>query len=214
VKLRAAHRSRDHRRAGTECARYLPQALPSASSAVASLKPFNAMLIDGPGELMIRRTGYTGEDGFEVVLPVSEARTWTASAKRRRPCGLGARDTLRLEAGMNLYGQDMDETVTPLESGLWVDRRPVEPARFHRQGGARRPCDALPATRRARAAGQGRRAARAQVVHTLTATARSRAARSARRSISRSRFARVPGPVAPGDTVKVVVRIASSRRAS
>lgn len=68
----------------------------------------------------IGRTGYTGEDGFEILLPAAEAvALWRAlHAAGVRPCGLGARDTLRLEAGMNLYGQDMDETVSPLESGL------------------------------------------------------------------------------------------------
>ena len=70
--------------------------------------------------LFVARTGYTGEDGFEVVVPAAEiAATWDALvAAGVRPCGLGARDTLRLEAGMNLYGSDMDETTTPLESGL------------------------------------------------------------------------------------------------
>ena len=69
---------------------------------------------------MIARTGYTGEDGFEIVLPASAAADlWTRLRDAGvAPCGLGARDTLRLEAGMNLYGQDMDETVTPQESGL------------------------------------------------------------------------------------------------
>ncbi len=68
----------------------------------------------------VARTGYTGEDGFEVMLPSSAAPAfWQAlGAAGVLPCGLGARDTLRLEAGMNLYGNDMDETVTPLESGL------------------------------------------------------------------------------------------------
>ena len=72
------------------------------------------------GDVMIARTGYTGEDGFEVVLPAADAAgLWTRLRDAGvAPCGLGARDTLRLEAGMNLYGQDMDETVTPLESGL------------------------------------------------------------------------------------------------
>jgi aminomethyltransferase len=72
------------------------------------------------GELFIGRTGYTGEDGFELILPHAElVRTWgLLLAAGVRPCGLGARDTLRLEAGMNLYGQDMDETVSPLECGL------------------------------------------------------------------------------------------------
>ena len=80
----------------------------------------------------IARTGYTGEDGFEIFVPPAMAsRVWQALLEAGRgaevlPCGLGARDTLRLEAGMNLYGQDMDESVTPLESGLaWtVDLTP------------------------------------------------------------------------------------------
>ena len=68
----------------------------------------------------VARTGYTGEDGFEIMLPGSDAAaTWRALvAQGARPAGLGARDTLRLEAGMNLYGNDMDETRQPLESGL------------------------------------------------------------------------------------------------
>ena len=72
------------------------------------------------GDYFIARTGYTGEDGFEIMLPASRAAAfWSAlAAAGVRPCGLGARDTLRLEAGMNLYGQDMDEGVNPLESGL------------------------------------------------------------------------------------------------
>lgn len=71
-------------------------------------------------DLFIARTGYTGEDGFEIVLPESQAvafwdRLLAAGVK---VAGLGARDTLRLEAGMNLYGQDMDEDVSPYEAGL------------------------------------------------------------------------------------------------
>ena len=71
-------------------------------------------------ELAVARTGYTGEDGYEIMLPVAQASSlWAALLEAGvRPCGLGARDTLRLEAGMNLYGADMDESVTPLESGL------------------------------------------------------------------------------------------------
>ena len=70
--------------------------------------------------LFIARTGYTGEDGFEIVVPQDNAvALWNALlAAGVKPAGLGARDTLRLEAGMNLYGQDMDETVTPYEAGL------------------------------------------------------------------------------------------------
>jgi aminomethyltransferase len=71
-------------------------------------------------DVFVARTGYTGEDGFEIVVP--EAHTvafWNALlAAGVKPAGLGARDTLRLEAGMNLYGQDMDDTVSPYEAAL------------------------------------------------------------------------------------------------
>ena len=83
----------------------------------AELKPFSAGQF---GDLFIARTGYTGEDGFEISMH-AEPRIllWDRLvAAGVAPCGLGARDTLRLEAGMNLYGQDMDESLTPLESGL------------------------------------------------------------------------------------------------
>jgi aminomethyltransferase len=82
-----------------------------------ALKPFTALEAD---ELFIARTGYTGEDGWEVVLPAEQGADYWRQfvAAGIRPCGLGARDTLRLEAGMNLYGTDMDETTSPLESGL------------------------------------------------------------------------------------------------
>ena len=81
------------------------------------LKPFHSVTI---GELMVATTGYTGEEGFEIILPAKAAVfTWQMLAEAGvKPCGLGARDTLRLEAGMALYGSDMDETITPLEAGL------------------------------------------------------------------------------------------------
>jgi aminomethyltransferase len=71
-------------------------------------------------ELFVARTGYTGEDGFEVMVPVAHAVAfWNKLvAAGVPPAGLGARDTLRLEAGMALYGQDMDQSVSPLEAGL------------------------------------------------------------------------------------------------
>lgn len=74
---------------------------------------------EGDG-LFIARTGYTGEDGFEIMVPETQAVALWNRLKDAgvAPAGLGARDTLRLEAGMNLYGQDMDETVTPYEAGL------------------------------------------------------------------------------------------------
>ncbi|HXZ48892.1 MAG TPA: glycine cleavage system aminomethyltransferase GcvT [Usitatibacter sp.] len=101
------------------------QAFPEMRAPTESLAPFHATAV---GELMVARTGYTGEDGFELVLPATQAAgAWQALVDAgARPCGLGARDTLRLEAGMNLYGQDMDARVCPLDAGLaWtVDLAP------------------------------------------------------------------------------------------
>ena len=79
----------------------------------------DAKSVDGV-DLFIARTGYTGEDGFEIVLPEEGAVAfWNALIEAGvKPAGLAARDTLRLEAGMNLYGQDMDEDVTPYVAGL------------------------------------------------------------------------------------------------
>ena len=85
--------------------------------AALALKPFFGL---EAGHLFIARTGYTGEDGWEVTMPAGQAAGyWNKFVNAGiRPCGLGARDTLRLEAGMNLYGSDMDESVSPLEAGL------------------------------------------------------------------------------------------------
>ncbi len=98
------------------------QVLPETQAASAEIKPFNAVIVKDTayGEVMVARTGYTGEDGFELAFPASQAEAlWNAlAAAGVKPAGLGARDTLRLEAGMNLYGQDMDETVNPLDAGL------------------------------------------------------------------------------------------------
>ena len=90
---------------------------PKHQAAALELKPFFGAAFDS---WFVSSTGYTGEDGFEVMIPAADA----ADAWRRllgqgvKPAGLGARDTLRLEAGMNLYGNDMDENHHPLESGL------------------------------------------------------------------------------------------------
>ncbi|HUL64840.1 MAG TPA: glycine cleavage system aminomethyltransferase GcvT [Burkholderiaceae bacterium] len=86
----------------------------------AATEPLGAFFAADLGALFVARTGYTGEDGFEVMVPAAQAPVlWRSlAAAGVAPCGLGARDTLRLEAGMNLYGQDMDESVSPLESGL------------------------------------------------------------------------------------------------
>ena len=108
--------------------------LPWLMEKFASLnRPFTAVKFKDPDnthEWMIARTGYTGEDGFEIAVPVPPCsdsspyltiieEIWSGFTNAGiKPCGLGARDTLRLEAGMNLYGQDMDETVSPLNAGL------------------------------------------------------------------------------------------------
>jgi len=90
---------------------------PALRAAALELAPFCGAAFDS---WFIARTGYTGEDGFEVMLPAADAaKTWIElCAQGIQPAGLGARDTLRLEAGMNLYGKDMDENHHPLESGL------------------------------------------------------------------------------------------------
>ena len=95
---------------------------PDAAAATKKTGKFSAIeagLPDGT-PLFIARTGYTGEDGFEIIVPEAKAvALWDALlAAGVKPAGLGARDTLRLEAGLNLYGQDMDETVSPFEAAL------------------------------------------------------------------------------------------------
>ncbi len=91
--------------------------VPDLAEQAVGLKPFAFVLI---GQWQVARTGYTGEDGFEVIMPATEVVAFWRSllAAGATPCGLGARDTLRLEAGLNLYGADMDESVTPLESNI------------------------------------------------------------------------------------------------
>jgi aminomethyltransferase len=88
-----------------------------AAENIKSIKPFNGVQLD---KYFFARTGYTGEDGFEIMVPNElAAGVWDELlAAGVKPVGLGARDTLRLEAGMNLYGTDMDESTSPLISGL------------------------------------------------------------------------------------------------
>ncbi len=91
--------------------------LGARAGALPDLKPFNALALN---TWFIARTGYTGEDGYEIILPAIDAVDFWQQLRNAdvHPCGLGARDTLRLEAGMNLYGTDMDESLTPLDCGL------------------------------------------------------------------------------------------------
>ena len=95
----------------------LSQVIPMFSDPVLNLSGFQIFQHD---DLFIACTGYTGEDGFEIILPHDQALSlWDTVIKAgARPIGLGARDSLRLEAGMNLYGADMDDQTTPLETGL------------------------------------------------------------------------------------------------
>lgn len=90
---------------------------PAQIDAVSTLTPFESVEI---GNWFFARTGYTGEDGLEIIVPTADiADIWSAlSAVGVQACGLAARDTLRLEAGLLLHGQDMDESTTPLESAL------------------------------------------------------------------------------------------------
>ncbi|MEJ2141114.1 MAG: glycine cleavage system aminomethyltransferase GcvT [Gammaproteobacteria bacterium] len=93
------------------------KALGDKAKGLDDLGVFFAVLRD---DMMIARTGYTGEDGYEIMLPNEDASSFWAALLEAdvKPCGLGARDTLRLEAGMNLYGSDMDEETSPLEAAL------------------------------------------------------------------------------------------------
>lgn len=87
------------------------------NAAVEGMKPFFGVQA---GDLFIATTGYTGENGYEIVVPEAQAADlWQQLVDAGvKPCGLGARDTLRLEAGMNLYGLDMDEAISPLAANM------------------------------------------------------------------------------------------------
>lgn len=91
---------------------------PEWADKVNALKPFQGQ--DMGGDYFVARTGYTGEDGVEVMLPSTDAEAFFNALKEQgvQPCGLGARDTLRLEAGMNLYGHDMNDDISPLQAGM------------------------------------------------------------------------------------------------
>ena len=97
-----------------------------SSTNLAELPRFGQRMLTLPDlntDVLVARTGYTGEDGFELLLPREAGRTlWTRLLDQGvTPCGLGARDSLRLEAAMHLYGQDMDTSTSPFEAGLgWL----------------------------------------------------------------------------------------------
>jgi aminomethyltransferase len=108
----------------------IKQAIPELANSANELKVFHAACVQTSlGEIMIARTGYTGEDGAELLIPLEKtARAWDLLVNvGAQPAGLGARDTLRLEAGMNLYGQDMNDQTSPLDVGLsWTIDRSTE----------------------------------------------------------------------------------------
>ena len=113
---------------GPDAPAVLSRARPELAARALPLASFHST---GSDAAFVARTGYTGEDGFEIVVPGAQVvELWRSLLDAgAAACGLGARDTLRLEAGMALYGQDIDQSVSPLESGLaWtVDLGPDRP---------------------------------------------------------------------------------------
>ena len=107
---------------GPQSAKILAQAFPNIAAELQSLHYFHVQFLTTTfGKLMFARTGYTGEDGFEIGIPLKMGQAvWDFLLKQDqlKPAGLGARDTLRIEAGYTLYGQDMGTHTNPLDSGL------------------------------------------------------------------------------------------------
>lgn len=107
---------------GPKAVEKLAQAKPNWAETLEKITPFvgaDLADIEAPN-WFVARTGYTGEDGVEVILPADDAAEFFALLKEHgiKPAGLGARDTLRMEAGMNLYGHDMDETISPYDCNM------------------------------------------------------------------------------------------------
>jgi aminomethyltransferase len=183
-------------------------AVPGSEAATAEMKPFFGRAVStADGEVFVARTGYTGEDGFEVMVPAARAEaTWHAfAAAGVQPCGLGARDTLRLEAGMNLYGQDMDESVSPLVSGLAWTVDLASPRNFVGKAAlvAAPPARKLAGLLLLDAGGVLRAHQRVITDHGDGEVTSGTFSPTLGKSIA---LARVPSAVAPGDTVRVAVR--------
>ncbi|OTP67822.1 glycine cleavage system aminomethyltransferase GcvT [Caballeronia sordidicola] len=190
------------------------QVLPETRESTAELKPFNAVQFpeSSYGDVMLARTGYTGEDGFEIVIPATQVeRFWnTLVAQGVKPAGLGARDTLRLEAGMNLYGQDMDDTVSPLDAGLsWTvdmsdaNRAFVGRAALEANGSKTRFVGLILQKENGRAGGVLRAHQKVVTADGEGEITSGTFSPSMQESIA---FARVPPSVKPGDKVHVVIR--------
>ena len=157
--------------------------------------------------LFVARTGYTGEDGYEILVPEAQSVTfWNALLEAGvKPAGLGARDTLRLEAGMNLYGQDMDERVTPLVSGLGWTVDMASPRDFVGKAAlaAHAPQSALVGLLLLEGGGVLRAH---QSVHTPRGDGETTSGTFSPTIGKSIALARVPAGVAPGDTIEVSVR--------
>jgi len=189
------------------------QVLPDTRAQTQDIKPFNAAVFPSTqyGELMLARTGYTGEDGFEIVVPATQVEAlWNAlAAVGVKPAGLGARDTLRLEAGMNLYGQDMDETVSPLDAGLaWTvdlktQRDFVGRSALEAHGSKANFVGLVLIKENGKAGGVLRAHQKVVTPHGDGEITSGTFSPSMQESIA---FARVPAAVAVGDTVQVVIR--------
>lgn len=189
------------------------QTVPAIRSATETLKPFNAARVESTpfGELTVARTGYTGEDGFEIIVPADHVvALWNAlQAQGVRPAGLGARDTLRLEAGMNLYGQDMDDNISPLDAGLaWtVDltsaRDFVGRSRLEADGSRAAFVGLILLKENGKAAGVLRAHQKVVTPHGEGEITSGTFSPTMQESIA---FARVPKGVQPGDTVHVQIR--------
>ena len=190
------------------------QVLPETRGATAELKPFNAVQFPASsfGDIMLARTGYTGEDGFEIIVPSTHVEAfWNALiAQGVKPAGLGARDTLRLEAGMNLYGQDMDDTVSPLDAGLaWTvdlndaNRAFVGRAALEKNGSKARFVGLILRKENGRAGGVLRAHQKVVTADGEGEITSGTFSPSMQESIA---FARVPASVKPGDKVHVVIR--------
>ncbi|MDR5814855.1 glycine cleavage system aminomethyltransferase GcvT [Caballeronia sp. LZ033] len=187
--------------------------LPDTRAQTESIKPFNAVRFPSTafGEVMLARTGYTGEDGFEIVVPATHVEAlWNALRDAGvKPAGLGARDTLRLEAGMNLYGQDMDDTVSPLDAGLaWTvdlksERDFVGRSALEANGTQANFVGLVLMKENGRAAGVLRAHQKVLSQHGEGEITSGTFSPSMQESIA---FARVPAAVAAGDTVQVVIR--------
>ncbi|MBU0751119.1 MAG: glycine cleavage system aminomethyltransferase GcvT [Gammaproteobacteria bacterium] len=179
-------------------------AFPAARAAAEPLGIFQGAEWNG---WLIARTGYTGEDGYEITLPAAEAAdAWNVlAAAGVKPAGLGARDTLRLEAGMNLYGQDMDETQNPLESGLaWtVDMKDAARDFIGKSALATRQIDKTFVGLVLQDRGVLRSHQKVVTAHGAGETTSGSFAPTMNQSIA---MARVPAGVAPGDEVQVEIR--------